>query len=188
MKKKKMLPIGIENFAEFRQNDFYYVDKTGLIEILLNNWGKANLFTRPRRFGKSLNMSMLRHFFEIGTDPSLFNGLAISNNQELCREFMGKYPVVAISLKGVDAGNFEDARKLLIKIINREARRLYFLADSEKLNEPDRVMFRDLLDKQMDEETLVNSLQELSELLEKHYGQKVIVLIDEYDVPLDLHE
>ena len=179
-----MLPIGIENFAEFRQNDFYYVDKTGLIEILLNNWGKANLFTRPRRFGKSLNMSMLRHFFEIGTDPSLFNGLAISNNQELCQEFMGKYPVVSISLKGVDAGNFEDARKLLIKIINREARRLYFLADSEKLNEPDRIMFRDLLDKQMDEETLVNSIQELSELLEKHYGQKVIILIDEYDVPL----
>ena len=179
-----MLPIGIENFVKIRENDFYYVDKTGLIEMLLNNWGEVNLFTRPRRFGKSLNMSMLRSFFEIGTEPSLFEGLSISYNQELCREFMGKYPVVSISLKGVDAGNFEDARKLLIKIINREARRLYFLADSEKLNEPDRIMFRDLLDKQMDEETLVSSIQELSELLEKHYGQKVIILIDEYDVPL----
>ena len=179
-----MLPIGIENFTKIRKDDFYYVDKTGLIEMLLNNWGEVNLFTRPRRFGKSLNMSMLRHFFEIGTDTSLFDGLAVSTNQELCQEFMGKYPVVAISMKGVDADNFEDARRLLKKIINREARRLHFLTDSEKLYESDKAMFGDLLDKQMDEETLVSSIQELSELLEKHYGQKVIILIDEYDVPL----
>ena len=184
MGKLKMLPIGIENFTKIRKDDFYYVDKTGLIEMLLNNWGEVNLFTRPRRFGKSLNMSMLRHFFEIGTDTSLFDGLAVSNNQELCQEFMGKYPVVAISMKGVDADNFEDARRLLKKIINREARRLHFLTDSEKLYESDKAMFGDLLDKQMDEETLVSSIQELSELLEKHYGQKVIILIDEYDVPL----
>ena len=110
-----MLPIGIENFTKIRKDDFYYVDKTGLIEMLLNNWGEVNLFTRPRRFGKSLNMSMLRHFFEIGTDTSLFDGLAVSTNQELCQEFMGKYPVVAISMKGVDADNFEDARRLLKK-------------------------------------------------------------------------
>ena len=130
-----MLPIGIENFTKIRKDDFYYVDKTGLIEMLLNNWGEVNLFTRPRRFGKSLNMSMLRHFFEIGTDTSLFDRLAVSTNQELCQEFMGKYPVVAISMKGVDADNFEDARRLLKKIINREARRLHFLTDSEKLYE-----------------------------------------------------
>ena len=184
MGRRKKLPVGIENFSKIREDDFYYVDKTGLIEMLLENWGEVNLFTRPRRFGKSLNMSMLRHFFEIGTAPSLFDGLSISKNQKLCQEFMGRYPVISISLKGVDADNFEDARKLLIKIINREARRLQFLLNSEKLHESDKSIFMDLLDKRMDEDTLVNSLQELSELLEIHYDEKVIILIDEYDVPL----
>ena len=184
MGERKKLPVGIENFTKLREEDFYYVDKTGLIEMLLNNWGEVNLFTRPRRFGKSLNMSMLRHFFEIGTDPSLFDGLSIAQNQELCQKFMGKYPVISISLKGVDTDNYEDARKLLVKIMNREARRLRFLLDSDGLCDLDKSVFMDILDKQMDEDTLVCSLQELSELLELHYGEKVIILIDEYDVPL----
>ena len=184
MGKRKKLPVGIENFTKLREEDFYYVDKTGLIEMLLNNWGEVNLFTRPRRFGKSLNMSMLRHFFEIGTDPSLFDGLSIAQNQELYQKFMGKYPVISISLKGVDTDNYEDARKLLVKIMNREARRLRFLLDSDGLCDLDKSVFMDILDKQMDEDTLVCSLQELSELLELHYGEKVIILIDEYDVPL----
>ena len=179
-----MLPIGIENFVKIRENDFYYVDKTGLIEMLLNNWGEVNLFTRPRRFGKSLNMSMLRHFFEIGTDPSLFNGLAISNNQELCREFMGKYPVVSISLKGVDASNFSDAQKYLARIISEEANRLHFLENSDKLTANDKSLFRELADYRMSDSAQIYSLRDLTRLLEKHYGQKVIVLIDEYDVPL----
>ena len=183
-----MLPIGIENFVKIRENNFYYVDKTGLIEMLLNNWGEVNLFTRPRRFGKSLNMSMLRHFFEIGTDPSLFNGLAISNNQELCREFMGKYPVVSISLKGVDASNFSDAQKYLARIISEEANRLHFLENSDKLTANDKSLFRELADYRMSDAAQIYSLRDLTRLLEKHYGQKVIVLIDEYDVPLDLHE
>ena len=182
--KKKMLPIGIENFVKIRENNFYYVDKTGLIEMLLNNWGEVNLFTRPRRFGKSLNMSMLRHFFEIGTDPSLFNGLAISNNQELCREFMGKYPVVSISLKGVDASNFSDAQKYLARIISEEANRLHFLENSDKLTANDKSLFRELADYRMSDSAQIYSLRDLTRLLEKHYGQKVIVLIDEYDVPL----
>lgn len=181
---KKKLPIGIENFSEIRKEDFYYVDKTGLIEMLLNHWGKVSLFTRPRRFGKSLNMNMLRQFFEIGTDPSLFDGLYIAQNKTLCQEYMGKYPVVSISLKGIAADNFEDARKFLISTINREARRLQYLLDSENLSELDKRTLMDLLDKGMEEETLVSSLQMLSELLETHYGTKVIVLIDEYDVPL----
>ena len=127
MRKRKKLPVGIDNFSKIREDDFYYVDKTGLIEMLLENWGEVNLFTRPRRFGKSLNMSMLRHFFEIGTAPSLFDGLSISKNQKLCQEFMGKYPVVSISLKGVDASCFSDAFQLLAVVINDETRRLQFL-------------------------------------------------------------
>ena len=118
MGRRKKLPVGIENFSKIREDDFYYVDKTGLIEMLLENWGEVNLFTRPRRFGKSLNMSMLRHFFEIGSDSTLFDGLAVSKNQKLCQEFMGKYPVISISLKGVDAAGFESARKYLSRIIS----------------------------------------------------------------------
>lgn len=184
MVNKKKLPIGIENFSKLQKEDFYYVDKTGLIEAILNNWGEVSLFTRPRRFGKSLNMNMLRQFFEIGTDPALFDGLYIAQNKTLCQEYMGKYPVVSISLKGIAADNFEDARKFLISTIIREARRLQYLLNSENLSELDKRMFMDLLDKGMEEETLVSSLQVLSELLEIHYGTKVIVLIDEYDVPL----
>lgn len=184
MEKRKKLPIGIDSFEKIRRDNFFYVDKTKLIEQLLEQWGEANLFTRPRRFGKSLNMSMLRYFFEIGTDPSLFDGLYIAEKKELCEEYMGKYPVVSISLKGVNAENFADACSFLIKIINAEARRLQFLEDSDRLNKSDKQLFQKLLDSGMDQSTLIYSIRELSELLEKHYGEKVIILIDEYDVPL----
>ena len=184
MEKRKKLPIGIDNFEKIRKDDFYYVDKTKLIEQLLEKWGEANLFTRPRRFGKSLNMSMLRHFFEIGTDPSLFDGLYISQKTELCENYMGKFPVVSVSLKGVEASSYEGACRLLGKVINEEARRLGFLEESEKLEEREKVIFRELLKPDMREDVLAYSIRELTELLEKHYGEKVIVLIDEYDVPL----
>ena len=184
MVKKKKLPIGIESFEELRKEDFYYVDKTKLIEQLLNKCGKANLFTRPRRFGKSLNMSMLRHFFEVGTDPALFEGLYISENPALCEEYMGKFPVVSISLKGINSSSFDGACRLLNKVINEECRRLGFLEESQNLTENEKSIFRELLKSNLAEDTLVYSLRELTELLEKHYGQKVIVLIDEYDVPL----
>ena len=184
MGKRKKLPVGIENFTKLREEDFYYVDKTGLIEMLLNNWGEVNLFTRPRRFGKSLNMSMLRHFFEIGTDPSLFDGLYISRNEKLCKEYMGKYPVISISLKGVNESNFSDACLLLSDVINEEAYRLQFFLESETLTPSDKEVFRLILEGNMDRKTLMSSLRRLTQLLEKHYGEKVIVLIDEYDVPL----
>ena len=184
MKERLKLPIGVESFEEIRTDGFYYVDKTKLIEELLNQWGKVNLFTRPRRFGKSLNMSMLRSFFEIGAKPEWFKGLYISENTALCEAYMGKLPVVSISLKGVNGATYEEAKGYLIKVINREARRLQFLMESPKLTRFDRELFDELLRKNMDDETLTSSLQELSELLEKHFGEKVIVLIDEYDVPL----
>ena len=184
MKERLKLPIGVESFEEIRTDGFYYVDKTKLIEELLNQWGKVNLFTRPRRFGKSLNMSMLRSFFEVGAKPEWFKGLYISENTALCEAYMGKFPVVSISLKGVNGATYEEAKGYLIKVINREARRLQFLMDSPKLTRFDRELFDELLRKNMDDETLTSSLQELSELLEKHFGEKVIVLIDEYDVPL----
>lgn len=184
MGKKKKLPVGIENFSKIREDDFYYVDKTGFIEMLLDNWGEVNLFTRPRRFGKSLNMSMLRQFFEIGTDPSLFDGLYLSQNQELCREFMGNYPVISISLKGVEAANFEEARIYLARIISEEANRLDFLENSENLTDSDRSLFRELTDYRMVDAVQIYSLRELTRLLKKHFGKQVILLIDEYDVPL----
>ncbi len=180
----KKLPIGIENFKELREDNFYYVDKTQLIEKLLQNWGKANLFTRPRRFGKSLTMSMLKHFFEIGCDPSIFDGLYISQNQKLCQQYMGKFPVISISLKGIHSETYSKAKAMLIKVINEEARRFQFLLNSGNLTEIDKELFLGLLKQDMNEDTLVYSLRELTELLNKHFQQKVIVLIDEYDVPL----
>ena len=180
----KKLPIGIESFEKIRTDDFYYVDKTKMIEKLLDNWGEANLFTRPRRFGKSLNMSMLKSFFEIGTDEHLFEGLYIAQQKEICEKYMGKYPVVSISLKGVNAENYEDAKALLRKVINEEARRLQFLMDSERLTATDKELYRQMLSIQMEEETIVYSIREMTELLCKHYQKRVIVLIDEYDVPL----
>ena len=180
----KKLPIGIENFEEMRREDFYYVDKSHVIEQLLTQWGKVNLFTRPRRFGKSLNMSMLQSFFEIGKDKTLFDGLRISDYQELCEEYQGKFPVVSVSLKGINGATYEEARRFLIKTINEEARRLSVLSDSTELDETDHELLIQLKKKEMTNDSLVYSIRELTELLEKHYGSKVIVLIDEYDVPL----
>ena len=180
----KKLPIGIENFEEMRREDFYYVDKSHVIEQLLTQWGKVNLFTRPRRFGKSLNMSMLQSFFEIGKDKTLFDGLRISDNQELCEKYQGKFPVVSVSLKGINGATYEEARRFLIKTINEEARRLSVLSDSTELDETDHELLIQLKKKEMTNDSLVYSIRELTELLEKHYGSKVIVLIDEYDVPL----
>ena len=181
----KKLPIGIENFEEMQKQDFYYVDKTGLIVDLLAGWGKVNLFTRPRRFGKTLNMSMLKCFFEIGTDKSLFDGLAVSKEEALCETYMGKYPVVFVSLKGVDGLTFETAYRALCSIIRREALRLEFLLDSDKLTENEKKSLNCILTGEYDDQDIRDSLQMLCTLLEKHYGQKPILLIDEYDVPLD---
>ena len=160
------------------------MDKTRLIEQLLAQWGEVNLFTRPRRFGKSLNMSMFQHFFEIGNEKSLFDGLDISKNYKLCEEYQGRYPVVSISLKGINGRTYEEARDYLVKTINEEGRRLSFLSESSKLDKTDQELFNQLKMKEMSNDSLVYSIRELTELLEKHYGQKVIVLIDEYDVPL----
>ena len=190
MGRKIKLPVGIEDFKEIRQEEFYYIDKTRLIEQLLDSWGKVNLFTRPRRFGKTLNMSMLRYFFEIGTDESLFDGLYIKNNKKICEEYMGKFPVIFISLKNVEGLDFETALYRFVEIIGREAERFYFLLHSEKLtvNEKERYKTLIRLDNgrySMDVNILASALRLLSELLYKHYGKKTIIIIDEYDVPLD---
>lgn len=187
---RKKLPVGIEDFEEIRTEGFYYIDKTGLIRDLLNNWGKVNLFTRPRRFGKTLNMSMLKNFFEIGADKTLFDGLTISKEMALCEEYLGKFPVIFISLKDVDGLRFEDARKRLIKKVGTEAERFRYLLDSNRLsvNEKEKYSALIALDKGqyvMDEAMLTSSLEVLSSLLCQHYERKVILLIDEYDVPLD---
>ncbi len=183
-KRKKKLPIGIENFEELRSEDFYYIDKTGLIRELLNSWGKVNLFTRPRRFGKSLNMSMLEHFFSLNGDKSIFDGLEISKETALCEEYMGKYPVVSLSLKGIDALNYETAFQRAVLLVRRTAVKVEYLLDSEVLSQQDKAAYRKLLDYDMTEAVLGDSLKVLSELLEKHHHTKVILLIDEYDVPL----
>ena len=187
---RKKLPIGIDSFEKLRTNDFYYVDKTGFIADLLRDWGEVNLFTRPRRFGKTLNMSMLKCFFEIGTDKSMFDGLKIAENQELCAEYQGQFPVIFISLKSVDGLTFEAAAAALRTVIGREASRFQFLRDSDKLTKEDREWYESLIhvDKglfDMEDELLAGSLKNLSQLLAKHYGRKVVILIDEYDVPLD---
>lgn len=177
------LPVGIENFEDIRRSGFYYIDKTMLIEQTLNNWSKLTLFTRPRRFGKTLGMSMLRSFFEIGTDKSLFDGLYISQNKSLCDEHMGKYPVIFLTLKGVEGLTFAKAKSMLSEIIKDEADRHYILNSSEALTSVDREAFMKILTG--NEENIENSLKTLSRLLYKHYGKKVVILIDEYDVPLD---
>lgn len=190
MENLKKLPVGFDDFKKIRENQFYYVDKTKLIEHLLANWSEVNLFTRPRRFGKTLNMSMLKSFFEIGTDKALFEGLYISKNQELCEEYMGKYPVVFLSLKGVEGLTFEEARAYLCELIINETRRFKFLLNSERLDNDEKNMYHELLSLQEEKDSVLAaklklSLKKISELLYKHYGQKVIFLIDEYDVPLD---
>lgn len=183
--RRKKFPIGIESFEEIRREGFYYVDKTGLIRDLLDNWGKVNLFTRPRRFGKTLNMSMLKSFFEIGTDKTLFDGLAISKETDMCDMYMGKFPVVFLSLKGVDGLTFEDAYGMLRRLMISEVRRFSCLADSERISENDKTAFMRILREQEGIDDVQDSLRILSELLYKHYGRKTILLIDEYDVPLD---
>lgn len=193
METKKKLPIGIEHFEEMRREDFYYIDKTGMVKELLENKAKVNLFTRPRRFGKSLNMSMLKYFFEYGCDSSLFKGLLIAEETKLCQEYMGKFPVIFISLKDADSANYEGAQDMLCAIIGNEALRFSFLAESERLSEGEKEQYRQLTNVDstgrcsfiMSEAVLGNSLYTLSQLLRKHYAQKVILLIDEYDVPLD---
>ena len=190
---KKKLPLGIESFEKIRTQDFYYVDKTVMIRDLIQRWGEVNLFTRPRRFGKSLNMSMLKSFFEIGTDPLLFDGLKISKEKELCEKYMGKFPVISISLKDVEGSDYDVARTLLCSVIGNEALRFYeLLKSSPKLNEVERRQYEQLVctDHEqrgsfaMSDSVLMGSLKTLSSLLEKHYEKKVILLIDEYDVPL----
>ena len=184
------LPVGIDNFEKIRRNGFYYVDKTSLIEQLFSNWGEVNLFTRPRRFGKTLNMSMLKYFFEIGTDRSLFDGLHISSNEKICSERMGKYPVIFLSLKNAEGLNFDTAKYQMVELIAREAERFPFLAKDTNLSDRDREKYRVLTafadgHYQMSDDVLYGSLQTLSELLYKHFNQKTVILIDEYDVPLD---
>ena len=181
----KKLPVGIENFEEIRKQDFYYVDKTGLIVDLLASWGKVNLFTRPRRFGKTLNMSMLKCFFEISGDKSIFDGLAVSQDKTLCEMYMGKYPVVFVSLKGVDRLTFEDAYERLRLVIRNEAFRLGVLRDSTAISTEEKSAYIRIIEEKDTSSDIVDSLKMLCTLLEKHYGQKVILLIDEYDVPLD---
>ena len=184
------LPVGIDDFRKLRESHFYYVDKTRLIEQLLLNWSEVTLFTRPRRFGKTLNMSMLKSFFDIGTDKALFDGLYISGNKELCDEYMGKYPVIFLSLKGVDGLTYEEAFEAFVRIMGKEVNRVSFLADSDKLTQIEREQYKGLTIMKngrlaFDKEKLISSLQLLSQLLYKHYGKKAVILIDEYDVPLD---
>ena len=184
------LPVGIDDFRKLRESHFYYVDKTRLIEQLLLNWSEVTLFTRPRRFGKTLNMSMLKSFFDIGTDEALFDGLYISGNKELCDEYMGKYPVIFLSLKGVEGLTYEEAFEAFVRIMGKEVNRVSFLADSDKLTQIEREQYKGLTIMKngrlaFDKEKLISSLQLLSQLLYKHYGKKVVILIDEYDVPLD---
>ena len=191
--KAKKLPIGIDEFEKIRTNDFYYVDKTMFIAELLQNWGEVNLFTRPRRFGKSLNMSMLKNFLEIGCDPTLFDGLEISREEKLCEEYMGRFPVISISLKNVDGQTFEAASAKLRNVIGKEAMRFQFLLESERLSDIEKDSYRKLIRIEegsqaifdMTDAVLTDSLQTLSQLLSKHYDRKVVLLIDEYDVPLD---
>ena len=191
--KNKKLPIGIDGFEKIRTNDFYYVDKTMFIKELLQNWGEVNLFTRPRRFGKTLNMSMLKCFFEIGCDPALFDGLKIAQEKGLCETYMGQFPVISISLKSVDGLNFRAACDALRFVIGSEAKRFRFLLESGRLDAEDKTAYRRIIEANLESEasfamsdaTLIESLQTLSLLLAKHYEKKAILLIDEYDVPLD---
>ncbi|SDG17663.1 AAA family ATPase [Marvinbryantia formatexigens] len=182
---RRKLPVGIEDFEEIRKEEFYYIDKTGLIRELLNNWGKVNLFTRPRRFGKTLNMSMLKCFFETGADETLFEGLSISREKALCEKYMGKFPVIFLSLKGVDGLDFENARDMLWEVIQKEFRRLQYLLQDERLSKPDRENFSSLMTARVSDSVIQKSLSLLTEILYRYHGQKVILLIDEYDVPLD---
>ena len=182
---QKKLPIGIENFEDMIKENYYYVDKTGLLKQLLNEHGLVNLFTRPRRFGKSLNMSMLKYFFEIGNDQAIFEGLEISKEKELCDQYQGKFPVISVSLKGAKAGNYEDAKDMMKYIMAAESRRLYDKMSEDKLSEKQKEQMKSLMSDNMKDTELMTALWILSSILKEYYGKKVIILIDEYDVPLD---
>ena len=182
---QKKLPIGIENFEDMIKENYYYVDKTGLLKQLLNEHGLVNLFTRPRRFGKSLNMSMLKYFFEIGNDQAIFEGLEISKDKELCDQYQGKFPVISVSLKGAKAGNYEDAKAMMKYIMAAESRRLYDRMSGDKLSEKQKEQMKSLMSDNMKDTELMTALWILSSILKDYYGKKVIILIDEYDVPLD---
>ena len=177
------LPVGIDSFEKIRRNGFYYIDKTNLIEQILMNWGEVTLFTRPRRFGKTLNMSMLKSFFEIGADVSLFEGLYIAKNKELCDAYMGKYPVIFLTLKGVEGLTFADAKRMLGTILANEMDRHYYLKTSDALTDEDKAYFAKMLTGT--DENIEDSIRKLSQLLYKHHGKKAVIIIDEYDVPLD---
>lgn len=177
------LPVGIDSFEKIRRNGFYYIDKTNLIEQILMNWGEVTLFTRPRRFGKTLNMSMLKSFFEIGADVSLFEGLYIAKNKELCDAYMGKYPVIFFTLKGVEGLTFADAKRMLGTILANEMDRHYYLKTSDALTDEDKAYFAKMLTGT--DENIEDSIRKLSQLLYKHHGKKAVIIIDEYDVPLD---
>ena len=181
---KKRLPVGVENFEQLIKDNYYYVDKTGLVSELLRNGGMVNLFTRPRRFGKTLNMSMLEHFFSIEGDKNIFDGLEISKDKKLCEDYMGKYPVISVSLKGINAATYETAFSFAVQIVKEVAATMQFLLESEQLSAYDKSEYQKLLDDSMSEALFCSSLKKLSILLEKHYRTKVILLIDEYDVPL----
>ena len=181
---KKKLPLGIENFEDLIKNDFYYTDKTGLIKTLLDNWAFVTMITRPRRFGKTLNMSMLKNFFSTNSDKHLFDGMQIMRETELCEKYMGKFPVISISLKGIEARAYEDAFKMAVQVIKRVASEVDYLRDSVALSEEDKIAFKELLESEMDTATFMGSLLTLSQLLAKHHGTKTVILIDEYDVPL----
>ena len=183
-KEKKRLPVGLENFEQIIKENYYYVDKTGLISELIRNGGMVNLFTRPRRFGKTLNMSMLEHFFSIEGDKSIFESLEISKDTKLSEEYMGKYPVIFVSLKGINAATYETAFAFAVQIMKEVAATMQFLLESEQLSDYDKLEYQKLLDDTMSEAIFCSSLKRLSILLEKHYRRKVILLIDEYDVPL----
>ena len=182
---QKKLPIEIENFEDMIKENYYYVDKTGLLKQLLNEHGLVNLFTRPRRFGKSLNMSMLKYFFEIGNDQAIFEGLEISKDKELCDQYQEKFPVISVSLKGAKAGNYEDAKAMMKYIMAAESRRLYDRMSEDKLNEKQKEQMKSLMSDNMKDTELMTALWILSSILKEYYGKKVIILIDEYDVPLD---
>lgn len=180
----KRLPIGIEDFEKIRQEDYYYVDKTGMIGDIIRNGAEVTLFTRPRRFGKSLNMSMLEQFFSLNGKPELFEGLQIMGEPELCQKYMGQYPVISLSLKGINAVSYETAFKIAVRGINESAAMVDYLEQSERLTKNDKESYRELLKRDMDEAEFYVSLRELSRLLAKHFDKKVIILIDEYDVPM----
>ena len=190
MRDMKKLPVGIDSFEKIIRQDFYYVDKTEMIGELLRDWGEVNLFTRPRRFGKSLNMSMLQAFFETGCDAELFRGLKISQDRELCQKYMGQFPVISVSLKNIEGARYQDAVEALRNVIGLEAMRFSFLADSDRLTDSEKELYKGYTEVRngsftMTESMITASLRNLSMLLFRHYGRQVILLIDEYDVPLD---